>query len=244
MSCVLFVEPAPDLNDTCHFAGEYATCGSCLASQCRAFVDRCCSDGACRNEVADIDGCATSGGAACRAVAFPSSKSVASDQLAACLLDTCDAACGTPSMLGAPGETPAAATTCTVPSNGTSCRCTAAATGGDSTTCASSTIPNALCCADLDWPLAGTRCDCRTVACETTESGKGCRCSRTSSGPLTSCSTGGSCCMGGGSCECGGATNLCALLPGTGGYAGVAQCGRSTVSCGSTAKAVSRCSAK
>jgi hypothetical protein len=52
--------------------------------------------------------------------------------------------------------------------------------------------------------------------------------------------------MGAGTgCECGNTgTNVCALLPGTAGFTSVGQCGRSTVSCGSTKKAVTRCSAK
>jgi hypothetical protein len=245
--CVLFVDEPKDLSGTCHFAGEEAACGSCLASACRSLVDQCCSDNLCRNQITDVDACANSGGAACVAIAYPTSGSPASDALAACLLGSCDKPCGTVSGVGPPGETPASSTNCVVPSDGRSCRCKvpSGSETSNAATCSPAIVANAACCADLDWPLAGTSCDCRTVACETSNGGAGCKCSTGSTGPLTSCSTGGGCCQIASTCECGANPNLCALTPpGTAGIKSVASCGRSTVGCGTSSKAVSRCSAQ
>jgi len=254
-SCVLFIEPATDLGGTCHFSGETATCGSCLVRACRAVVNQCCADGLCRGQVGDLDACATNGGAACSPIVSPFAPSPASDALASCLLQQCDKDCGSVSTLptpvtpggpGTPVPNTATSTSCDKDSTSKSCACEIPSVTAPANTlgCSPTSVSNALCCADLDWPLGGTRCDCKTVACATTNGGGGCKCTTFGEGPLTSCSTGGGCCSIGGSCECGANPNLCSLAPGTAGLNSVSSCGRTTIGCGTNRKAIARCSAQ
>jgi hypothetical protein len=129
------------------------------------------------------------------------------------------------------------ATTCT--RTGTAaCTCGAPDPGnpaaGNDTECDTTAVPGSVCCADANWPAAGSACTCLTASC-TQEPGGGCDCSLGSDGQT--CNMGVVCCVAPSpqqECLCTFGVNTCWQ-----GYRQVQQCDAPAIGCGANNQVVS-----
>jgi hypothetical protein len=193
--CILLVSPAT-YGEHCGFQGEETTCGTCLATKCRAAIDACCRDEGCDRTLSIVEACASGDQAAC---ASADSETSAASQtriaLARCLVDGCQTTCRT----GVPTNS---ITQCAVPTfgRGQTCTCTVSAMPNE-TACNEKAFPNTVCCAPSGWPAAGQRCSCRSFDCQPTSDG--CLCSlQDGASEGTQCS-GTICCLDHDTCQCG-----------------------------------------
>jgi hypothetical protein len=161
LSCVLLVDPPSGLGTTCEFAGEATTaCGKCLAQACRAQIDACCADSACKNTLGALDACASRSDCA--------SLYASGNALGACA-QGCAEACGPAAADASTVEasTPSGAT-CAVAADKESCTCTAvAADAGVPPKCDAKALggTSARCCVKKTWPATGATCRCDRVRC-------------------------------------------------------------------------------
>jgi hypothetical protein len=140
-----------------------------------------------------------------------------------------DLACGSP---GAPGESVGAGVALCNGILGTECLCTTGG-GSNNVACSSSSVPNGVCCADLQWPASGLNCSCQGYACIETSSDGSCSCGTLVSGPTTSCApkAGFTCCQQvHGDCQCGPNVECDSAV----GDVVVAECDRSHAVCDSS----------
>lgn len=86
----------------------------------------------------------------------------------------------------------------------TECHCEPTTNAYGSQVCDGTTVPDALCCADLEYPAPKTGCNCTALSCKRDLDGCTCRVG-SSNGPSTSCSPKADevCCISGSECICG-----------------------------------------
>lgn len=257
--CALLVGGSGGLETTaCHFQGESTPCGRCVAEQCQSKVNDCCLDSNCDENLGYLDGCAASGDIqSCTVLGSGSflTGSASFRALSMCVTSKCSA-CGVDLFdSGIPGvdsgspdaDSDGAVTyiSCDV-LNGNDCFCVLS-TGTPRATpdCSTSTVPNAMCCADVGWPEPGVgslqpQCDCETIGC-TNEGTTDCFCQAdieaTANGDAFTCGSGwGRCCATAG--------DYCTCLAGEcGGYEDeVSACTPAAIGCPKGKFAVTSCS--
>ncbi len=208
--CVLFVGDASDLGPTCHFEGELASCGGCIAEHCRDKVNACCGDGRCRSTLDRLDDCAQNGGFSCEefgALNY-STSATAGQSLSSCITVNCNSSCGSSGSGdtgGGGGGRPPKYTDVNCTGSGRDfCSCSYDATSPNGYICDDTSIDNAICCASYGWPGQSLSCGCERFSCKIT--GDGCACAASSTGgPNATCEKQRSdyhCCADGVSCQC------------------------------------------
>lgn len=213
-ACALFSTGASGLEtNACNFQGAQTACGLCVAASCQALVNACCNDGACSGSLGYLDGCASGDSSSCTLLRNGSYLGAGTSftALGACVAASC-AACGGGDVIVTPGfdasmPTPKPGITCS--SVNGSCFCDFQTDPSPSTTaCIPSMFMNGICCADQNYPKAGS-CTCSPFTC--TVDSSGCECSSlydpASSQPVSVCA-GMGCCASNGLCSCG-PSNTC-----------------------------------
>ncbi|HEY1954302.1 MAG TPA: hypothetical protein VGH28_01790 [Polyangiaceae bacterium] len=194
-SCILFVDRSPtgdSFATTCALADQTSACGACAAQSCASELSACCGSSGCRSQLPQFDQCADAG------TCLVDESDPTTKTLAQCL----DAQC--PSVCAAGGATTSdgggSNVGCVLDQANGSCSCETFI-GANQTRCDTTTIPNGICCADVNWPAEGTSCDCEPVKCDSQIDG--CMCSTSGSGKLASCGQGfGPCCASDTFCTC------------------------------------------
>ncbi|CAN5925209.1 hypothetical protein BH11MYX4_BH11MYX4_19840 [soil metagenome] len=227
--CILLVSP-DDYGEHCGFRGQDTTCGTCLATKCRAALDACCRDDGCAPTLSIVERCATGDQAACASA--ESEESAASPTriaLARCLVDGCQTTCRT-------GTPTRSITQCSVPAfgRGQACTCVVSASPND-TACNEQAFPNTVCCAPSGWPGASLRCSCRAFDCQPTSDG--CLCALTDGASEGTQCGGAICCLDHDVCQCGSRPCLAADQQ-------VPSCDFSKVGCAVGQQRVTSCAAE
>ncbi len=231
LGCVLLVESSPtgdQFSTACAVADPTSACGACMTQKCGAELSSCCGDATCRSALTEIDQCAEAG------TCIVDTTSSFAAALVKCVDQQCTACNAEPAT-----PTNGAKIACFVSSAGDSCNCSAGSQ--NATRCDLTTVPNAVCCADLDYPTSSySSCTCATVTCMTY--GSDCDCSAGSVGNTSTCDTniGGACCVSsaGGFCSCGSALTSCPSNE-----LAVTDCATpASVGCSTTKKRVNNCS--
>lgn len=202
VACVLFVPaPSDDSGATCGLTSDElgTSCGTCVASECRAELDRCCAEGrACEAVIPAVVLCADE----------PETCAAAGDggvelSLRSCASSRCVAACGD----GAPSADGGVDVAIACRTESRACICQVLVDGGaGSGSCKPSSSVPGECCATTGYPAAGGACFCSPKHCVVDDGH--CSCGHyvgTSSTTRSSCpSTSGVCCYdpAGGECEC------------------------------------------
>jgi hypothetical protein len=163
--CVLLIDDAPSLGRTCTIANQTSACGSCIVQNCQAQLDACCGDVDCRPALDAVDTCSNTG-----KCAVDLTSKVTEGKLGQCMQTSCAAACtvGSTHYLSS----------CTVGiysygSQNNECTCSGSATATN-VGCDMTTFPNAVCCADVNYPAQGKGCTCVEVGCKGTADGCAC----------------------------------------------------------------------
>jgi hypothetical protein len=169
LASLSFACPPGDLSSTCRFAGDATTaCGQCVAHSCQPFVDSCCADDLCgQYDLPTLDKCTGSGD--CGGVSAGAGSGDAFSKVASCVKTSCSGACG--------GVDAGISTTiaCSDLSKGT-CRCVAGTAGAGTTSPSSCDLSASTfhCCAETNWPTAGTACACSAIVCASGPDSCGC----------------------------------------------------------------------
>jgi hypothetical protein len=120
----------------------------------------------------------------------------------------------------------------------TSQQVTGVATGG---ACPGTTVQNAVCCGDIQWPGSGLACSCESYQCKLTGTDGSCMCGHGTTGPMSSCApaVGSTCCQHAHEyCECGPSVSCETSL----GDVAVTTCSKETAQClSSTEKVFASC---
>lgn len=204
--CVLVVGSS-SFGGTCHFQGDTTSpCGECIAKSCQAAVNSCCNDHACSGVLSSLDRCGLT--SVCTLDDPSGGSSGTADALRACVASSCNGVCvafstgGDAGGGGREGGTGGSGSATCDQIGTDDCYCSYAGPGaGNGTVCGPTSVENAVCCGDIDWPDRELHCSCQRFACAATTNG-GCDCYVGKSGNLDSC-TGDYCCAFGGSCQCG-----------------------------------------
>lgn len=223
-ACVAFVGDDPgSIGSACKFKGTDKPCGQCIAASCQAQVNACCVASGCKDRgMQAVDACAQGVSDQCISYSL-------SDPLQTCIEMSCGKEC-LGEVVSCTGQT-------------YECSCNIQTNGGSTTTCDTTTVTNAICCASTDWPSRSSSCRCTYWGCQfLTDS---CDCSTHSGGPGGSLKNacyppqggGYHCCLStiGGSCSC--TTSNC-----TSQETEVPDCSPMNGGCGNYAKRVASCS--
>jgi hypothetical protein len=194
VGCIAFVDQSPtgdQFSTTCALGDSTTACGTCIASSCADQMTACCGDRGCRSVLTDVDECASQG-----TCVLDETNSAAS-ALGTCIENSCFPTCK------AYAGTPTAGAQVSCQAETTSCSCDVGLDIG-SDRCDVTTVPNAICCADMQWPSDYTNCNCYEVKCDAYSSGD-CMCGTFASGNVACSRAAGYpyCCSDGSSCTCG-----------------------------------------
>jgi len=224
VGCILLVDSSPtgdQFSTACGVSDGATACGSCMTQNCANELTACCADTSCRSVLSAIDACADAG-----------TCIVDTTNAAAAALVKCVDGCSACSAMPATPLDAGTAIACYTDTH--SCNCSAGSSQ-NATRCDLTTVPNAVCCADLDYPAANTSCSCAQVRCDLSVTGD-CMCSTSASGNTTTCNS-GTCCANYGFCTCDQSTSCSTYT------SPVSTCGvPSSISCLSSQKRVNNCS--
>ena len=229
VGCILLVDGSPtgdQFSTTCGVADEASACGSCMTQSCASQLTACCADADCRKVLSAIDTCADAG------TCLVDTTNAAAAALVKCV-DGCSA-CNAEPATPFDGGLPIA---CYLDAP-YSCNCSAGSSQ-NATRCDLTTVPNAICCADIGYPKdPNTYCACATIKCESYSTGD-CTCSTVSSGNATQCNSAwGTCCANDGFCDCSPSSTGCSSFT-----IAVNDCNlRASVGCSSSQRPVNNCS--
>ncbi len=195
--CVLLVgESTPNgdqFSSTCTLLDTTSACGACVAASCSNLVTACCTDDTCKNVLKQFDTCADAG------TCTVDLSSTAASNLATCIHGSCTMCVVT--NLASDGGGNTTSVNCDNEPELDECYCQGGEPGSPIVPCNTSTVTDAVCCADSLYPNSGN-CSCTTLRCSGDSTS--CMCSTSADTNFTACNTGGftRCCMFTGSAFC------------------------------------------
>jgi len=198
VGCIALVNESTPNGDqfstTCTLLDTTSACGTCVASSCANQVTACCDDATCKTQLSQFDTCADAG------FCTVDTSNEATSALATCMNSSCkDCSAEAQGDGSAPGTVDVS---CGAVLD--YCNCESASPGSKPFRCDNQSVPNSICCGDVNYPSSGS-CSCMPVKCEQLIGTGGCECSPYESGDVSSCnSADGVCCIDidTGTCSC------------------------------------------
>jgi hypothetical protein len=191
LRCVLVV-PSGEAGRSCRFAGDQTTrCGQCILAHCQDAVNACCDSPSCAAHLDTLDACG--GGGSCDGL-------VVAPAVASCVSTSCSDACGVPDGgLKVVDASPHTYQSDCSAFGSDGCMCNGAGTP-NGFRCDTTTVTEAVCCADVNYPLKNNSCTCEVFVCDPSSGGAFCSPSITDTGTHSWSGTG--CCSSASLCAC------------------------------------------